>query len=58
MFASLNTQKYKDILVKTSTIYLCKDCFTMLVYGPLKSPEILGAMGTRASPNQARVGVC
>ena len=52
MFTTCDIQsiyrQHKDILVKKSAIYLCKDCFTMLVYGPLKSPEILTRNGNKS----------
>ena len=59
MFTTCDIQsiyrQHKDILVKKSTIYLCKDCFTMLVYGPLKSPEILRRNGNKNKSKKARV---
>ena len=59
MFTTCDIQRlyrqHKDILVKKSAIYLCKDCFTMLVYGPLKSPEILKVQHGNKNKSKARV---
>ena len=61
MFTTCDIQsiyrQHKDILVKKSAIYLCKDCFTMLVYGPLKSPEILRRNGNKNKSKVRVVGV-